>query len=177
MPGMNPQKIEKQFLDAYDQYADAIYRYCFFRVRNSKAVAEDLVQETFTKSWQYLCEGNEVRNLRAFLYQTARNLIIDRQRRKETGNTSLDSLKEAGFDPKGHEAQTIELEVECGRLQEMMDQMDEHDRDLLVLRFVEGYGPKEIAEILGETPNAISVRIHRAKKMLKQKYVSNELPV
>lgn len=169
--------MEKQFLSAYDQYADAIFRYCFFRVRNNKTIAEDLVQETFTKSWQYMCEGHEVQNLRAFLYQTARNLIIDRQRRKATGESSLDSLKEAGFDPKGDEAKTIEMEVECGRLQEVMEQMAPSERELIVLRFVEGYGPKEIAEILGETPNAISVRIHRAKKMLKQTYAAHELPI
>ncbi len=173
---MQTPKFEKQFLCAYDQYADAIYRYCFFRVRNRKAIAEDLVQETFVKSWQYLCDGNQIKNLRAFLYQTARNLIIDRQRRKESQNTSLDALKESGFDPKGDEARTIELEIECHRVTEMMDHLDEADRELLILRFVEGYGPKEIGEILGETPNAVSVRIHRAKKRLKQMYVSNELP-
>lgn len=168
---MISKKIEQQFLHAYDQYADAIYRYCFFRVGNMKAVAEDLVQETYTKSWKYLCDGHQVENLRAFLYQTARNLIIDRQRKKETRNSSLDALQDLGFDPAGQGAKTIELDVEFGRLEEVMQELDASDRDLIILRFIEGYGPKEIAQILGETPNTISVRIHRAKKLLKQKYV------
>ncbi len=67
MKAMKKSKMEEQFLFAYEQFADAIYRYCFFRVANNAIVAEDLVQEAFTKSWQYMCAGNEVKNLRAFL--------------------------------------------------------------------------------------------------------------
>lgn len=163
---------QEDFLKAYDSYADAIYRYCYFRVRNNKPVAEDLVQETFTKVWQYLCDGHPIQHLRAFLYQTARNMIIDRQKRKETSNVSLESMREDGFEPKGDSAETIVTEIECHQLLEMMDRLNESDKDLLLLRYVEGYGPKEIANILNETPNAISVRIHRAKKFLKEQYVS-----
>lgn len=168
---MKSQKIEKKFITAYDQYADAIYRYCFFRVGNIKSIAEDLVQETFTKSWHYLLKGNEVKNLRAFLYQTARNLIIDRSRKKQSLDSSLEKLQEQGFDPIGHNAESIETTVEYQRLKETMEHLDETDKDLLMLRFIEGYGPKEIAIILNETPNNISVRINRAKKHLKKLYV------
>lgn len=170
---MPNKRTRDEFMRAYDAYADAIYRFCFFRVSNSVTAAEDLVQETYIKVWQYLCNNHKVENLRAFLYQTARNLIIDRQRRKETGNISLDALQADGFEPKGQGARTIEMEVECERLYETMNGLEETDRELLILRFIEGYGPKEIAKICGETPNAISVRIHRAKKLLKQRYAPN----
>lgn len=64
--------IEAQFLAAYDEWADAIYRHCFFRVY-SKERAEELVQDTFMKTWQYLEKGNEVENLKAFLYKVAKS--------------------------------------------------------------------------------------------------------
>ena len=70
------------FLTAYDKYADAIYRHCFFRVF-SKEKAEELTQETFMRTWQYLEDGKEVLNLRAFLYRVANNLIIDHSRKKK----------------------------------------------------------------------------------------------
>ncbi len=168
---MYTQKIEKQFLAAYDQYADALYRYCYFRIGNNKPIAEDLVQETFTNCWHYLTKGNSIKNIRAFLYQTARNAIIDRSRKKQTSDSSLETLQELGFDPVDHNAESIETTVECQRLMETMEQLDETDKDLLVLRFIEGYGPKDIAEMLHETQNTISVRINRAKKRLSQLYV------
>ena len=168
---MNSQKLQKQFLTAYDQYADALYRYCYFRIGNNKAVAEDLVQETFTNCWNYLAKGNPIKNIRAFLYQAARNAIIDRSRKKHTFDSSLETLHEQGFDPIGHNAESIETAVECQRLKETMEHLEEIDKELLVLRFIEGYGPKEISEILHETQNTISVRINRAKKRLSQLYV------
>src|SRR4051812_6244882 len=90
------KKVKDDFLDAYNQYADAIFRYCFYKVSNRERAA-DLVQDTFTKTWIYLSNGKKVANLKAFLYKTANNLIIDWFRKKKM--YSLDTLEEVGFDP------------------------------------------------------------------------------
>jgi len=79
---MQQDKREKEFLDAYEKYADAIYRHCYFRVYN-KELAEDLTQETFIKTWKYIVEGKEVKNIKSFLYRVAVNLIIDNSRKKK----------------------------------------------------------------------------------------------
>ena len=68
------------FGEAYDLYADAIYRHCFFRVY-SKERAEELTQETFLKLWQYMNDGNEIENIRALAYRIATNLVIDDKRK------------------------------------------------------------------------------------------------
>src|ERR1043165_1036473 len=82
---------EKEFLDAYKQHADAIFRHCYFRVYN-KDLAEDLTQDTFIKTWKYISEGKEIKNIKAFLYKVAVNLIIDHSRKKTA--LVLDDLKE-----------------------------------------------------------------------------------
>ena len=76
------QKKEKEFLQAFEKYADDIYRHCYFRVYD-KELAEDLVQETFIKTWKYIISGEEIKNIRAFLYKVAVNLIIDNSRKKK----------------------------------------------------------------------------------------------
>ncbi len=56
--------------------------------------------------------------------------------------------------------------------QEVLDtikDLEEKDREVLMLKYVEGLDPKDIAEILNETANAISVRLNRATKRLQQK--------
>ena len=72
----------KSFNDAeaygqiYDRYIERIYRFIFFKVSN-QSDAEDIASETFLKVWQYIKEGQPVKNLNALLYSVARNLIID----------------------------------------------------------------------------------------------------
>ena len=56
--------------------------------------------------------------------------------------------------------------------QEVLDtigDMEEKDKEVLLLKHVEGLPPKEIAEVLGETANVVSVRLNRATKRLQEK--------
>src|SRR3989338_7817957 len=82
---------EQDFKNAYQQYVDAIYRHCYFRVYNQD-LAEDLTQETFIKTWKYIADGKEIKNIKAFLYKVALNLIIDNSRKKTT--LVFDDIKE-----------------------------------------------------------------------------------
>src|SRR3989344_6356784 len=87
---------EPLFLKAYDQYADALFRYCYLRLYD-RTEARDMVQETFLRTWRYLGEKGPIENIRAFLYKIATNLIINKNQRKRA--TSLEALAEKGFDP------------------------------------------------------------------------------
>ena len=75
-------EIMEAFTKAYDELSDAIFRHCWFRIGDRER-AKDLMQETFTKSWQYISRGEKVDNLKAFLYRVANNLIIDEYRKKK----------------------------------------------------------------------------------------------
>ena len=55
------------------------------------------MSETYSKTWKYIFAGNEVENIRAFLYKIVKNVIIDDLRRKKS--SSLDYLMEKGFTP------------------------------------------------------------------------------
>lgn len=155
---------EAEFIKAYDDYADAIFRYCFFRIFD-KEVAHDLVQETFMKTWEYLASGREVDNLRAFLYKVANNMVIDLSRKKKS--LSLDEMSEKGFDPSLDERQTVEQKLDLDIVLQLLEKVDEKYREAVLLRYVEGLSPQEIAQISGETANNISVRIHRGLKELR----------
>lgn len=167
---MDAKQLEQRFLEAYELYSDAIFRYCFFRVYQ-KQDAEELTQEAFIKTWNYLSEGKPIDNLRAFLYQVTRNLIIDRKR-KERPSVSIEELFEVGIELEGPHQKNIQTILEQKELLEQLDRLEDEQKELLLLRFIQGYTPKEIANLLQETPNVISVRITRAKQALHQLYVS-----
>jgi len=155
---------EKAYLKAYDTHADAIFRFIYFRVHDREE-AKDLLQDTFMKIWRYVSEGHTIDNAKAFLYQTARNLIIDRSRKRT--NSSLDALREQGFEIGSDERPRLEHAMDADIVLAIIDRLDEKYREPVLLRYVDGFSPKEIANILNESTNVISVRIHHGLRLLK----------
>lgn len=161
---MTPKKIEAQFIKAYEEYADAIFRYCYYRVFN-RELAKDLSQEIFMKTWKSLTDGNEVKNIRAFCYRVARNIVIDYSRKKR--ESSLDELHDKGFDPSVELSEKMRDQIDANTAISHIKMMDDIYREVLLLRFVDGFSPKEIADMIGETQNVVSVRIYRGLKQLR----------
>src|SRR3989338_11058452 len=155
----------EQFTKAYDDLSDAIFRHCWFRIGDRER-AKDLMQDTFTKSWQYISQGTQVKNLRPFLYKVANNLIIDEYRKKK--ELSLDGLMAQGFEPGFDEKKTTEQGIDVKFAIGVINQLDEKYREVILMRYVDELSPKEIAEVIGDSDNNISVRIHRGIKQLKE---------
>ncbi len=159
--------IEQQFIALYDSLSDAIFRHCAFRLSNRERALE-LMQDTFTKAWDYLQQGKEVENPTALIYRIANNLIIDEYRKKKS--VSLDDLQEEGFDVASRDDETIVQNVELREVRQAIAQIPEKYQEIIILRFINGLSPKEIAEITKQTENAVSVQINRAIKMLKKSF-------
>ena len=94
---MDQSSLKKIFLESFDTYNDALFRFCIVKTSN-KELAEDLTQETFTRYWLALKEGKTMTNTRSFLYTIANHLVIDWYRRKKP--SSLDALASEGFQPQ-----------------------------------------------------------------------------
>lgn len=156
---------EKEFCDAYNLYADAIYRHCYFRVYN-KDLAEDLTQETFIKTWKYISEGREIENIKAFLYKVAVNLIIDNSRKKTT--VVFDDIKEKEVSVRLYSMESsIINNFEVKEIIRLLDDLDEKYRQVVVMRYIDQLSPPEIAKVLGISTNAVSVKINYAIKKLR----------
>lgn len=167
MQNMNPEEIEKEFVKTYDLYADAIFRHCYFRI-NDRERAKDLMQDVMIKGWLYLKEGKKIDNIRALLYKIAHNTIIDEIRKKKA--VSLDTLKEQGFEPADEKDESVELEkiMEVGKVKDCLPKMNPKYREVIVMRYVDELSIKEMADILAESENVISVRLNRAINQLRQ---------
>jgi RNA polymerase sigma-70 factor (ECF subfamily) len=162
----------KEFGEAYERYSDELFRHCSLRLSDRERALE-LTQEAFVRAWQYIQRGQEVRELRPFLYRTLRNLIIDEYRRHK--NTSLEGMLTEESESIEQllpvdETNTLESAVarfDGVRALEHLQKLPDNYREVLVMRYVDGLSPSEIAEEIGESENAVSVRIHRGLKKLK----------
>jgi len=164
---------EQYFFDMVEKYQDAIFRFIYFRVTN-RAVALDITQDTFTKTWLYLASGKTIEHDEAFLYRTARNAVIDFF--KKSKSASLDTLMEAGFDPgstktvdevfRGDDIETVRT---------LLELLDEESQQIIYLRYTEEKPIEEIAALYGKTANAMTVKIHRIVKKLRAHFDQREL--
>ena len=163
--------MKEDFVSLYNSESDAIFRYCYIRTSNRES-ALDLTQDTFMRFWDSLSRGKKITNKRAFLFTIARNLVIDWYRKEKP--VSLEGLAEGNegdFDSllpieEGvHER--IEMDSEGRYLIEKIKELHPTYQQAVYLRFVEDLKPEEIAEALGISVTAASVRIHRGLKELR----------
>lgn len=166
---MSPQD---KFAKAYDMYADAIFRHCLLRVYD-RELAKDLMQETFTKAWNYLLEGNDIDNVKALLYRIATNLIIDHSRKPSTKKTqSLEDMMEAGFEPQeegGDSEKRHQEQLDAKEALKVLKHVKDQYREVLVLRYIDDLSVKQIAKLLGISENLTSVRLNRGLAELRKR--------
>ena len=167
---------EDDFNKAYDSYADALFRHCMFRLSHCERALE-LVQDTFMKAWDTAQRGDKIKNWRAMLYKYLNNLIIDEYRKKK--QSSLEHLLEQDGISEGtftelnsgslnKEIDRLDAELDAIVLHNAMSKLKDNYKKVLILRYIDGLRVKEVAHILQESQNAVSVRINRAIKKLEQ---------
>ncbi len=170
---MDIQPLNRRFTKIYQNHADAIFRFCLLRVADREQ-ALDITEETFVRLWQTFIgqRGNEeVNNPKAFLLTVAQRLIIDWYRKKKT--LSLDNLfagdddTEKQNEPADVTTTDLNIAAEGRFILERLNDLDEIDKNVIRLRFVEGLSPPEIGAMLGISANATSVRINRGLKRLR----------
>lgn len=162
---------ETAYIEAYDRYAEPIFRYCYARVYDRER-AKELMQETFAKGWEYLQKGEEIQNLRAFLYTVAHNVCVNESVRSKS--YSLDEMQEqSGYDPADDVSSTPERDAETSLLMERLKELRPQDSELLTLRYMEGLRVADIAKIIGKPPNTVSVQLRRALEELRKKMEPN----
>lgn len=165
---------KERFEKLYRREADAIFRFCLFRTSDRES-ALDLTQDAFVRFWEAHFKGEDghIKNERAFLFTIARNLVIDWYRKKKA--LSLEALMEESEGGGGAEVLLkfgglgeTESALEARWLLEKISELEPIYQQAVYLRFVEDLRPQEIATILGQTENVVSVRISRGLKKLKE---------
>ena len=168
---MASDTLQAQFTKLYDDESDAVFRFCLLRI-SDRETALDIMQDTFMRFWDTFSRDEKgVQNHRAFLFTIARNRIIDWYRKKKS--LSLDSLTEkAGTEGELFKdtkpTHNIEMTYEAKALMEKIQAIDPLYQQAVYFRFIEGLEPKEIAAIIGQSVNVVSVRIHRGIRQLRK---------
>ena len=160
----NRHRFFEQLVSAY---AKDLYRYAYWLCKQP-TVAEDLVQETFTRAWKAIDKLNDEKAAKAWLitilrrenarmYEKYQPLLVEIEE-----NLASDNLK--------HEPS---MDLEQKQLHKAILTLPEEYREPLVLQVMWGFTGDEIAAELDLKLATVNTRLFRARKQLKEIYASD----
>lgn len=151
----------------YDYYLPKIYRYVVLKVRN-KHEAEDICHDVFLSAWQNIANyAHQGHPFSSWLYQIARNRVIDHYRTKKS-HYSIEDVKKSFI----QEVSSIESEVDdflsIERVYNAMHELSGEQQDVLIMRFIEDLSHREIGAALNKSEGAVRLIQYRALNTLKE---------
>ncbi len=131
------------FARLYDRYIDRIFKYIHLLV-GEQALAEDLATQVFVRAWQTLSAfPHSERPFALWLYRLANDVV-------------------KGYGQTRPPAQAAASGRAGGTLPEALSRLDEGQKRVLLLRFLEGYNVDQIAQITGQSPATVRSLQYRA---------------
>lgn len=158
---------QKAFELLLADHASALKR--FLKVKLPTAHdADDLFSEVCLRTWDYACRGH-IDHFSGFLFTIARNTIAEFYRTRSRRPMEIPIVTDEYEIPveSKHSGQKISEFVDGELMKEALAELDDDDREAVVLRYLEGHSIKYVAEQIQKTENATSVLLHRALKKLR----------
>ena len=140
------------------------------RITLNREEAEDVVQDTLMKVWNSRDKWQQLESIEAYSLTIARNLSLDRIKKMDNNNSSLE---EEQIERRDHASTPSERMIQKDKLdivRKIIDELPEKQRSCLQLRDIEGKAYKEIADILSITEEQVKVNIFRARQTVKQRF-------
>ncbi|OUP84641.1 hypothetical protein B5F07_07395 [Lachnoclostridium sp. An169] len=159
--------VESDLLkELYQIYGQELYRYLYTLCRD-RMMAEDILQETFCKALLALPASHP--NIRAWLYQVGRNLMLNEMKRKkrELPESGTDLLNREACRTDGGEDAVLRRE-EREQVKRALQELEGRKREVLLLQYFENLTLREAAERMGISHENARVLSCRAKKELRR---------
>jgi RNA polymerase sigma-70 factor (ECF subfamily) len=143
-----------------DESEGRLYGFVLTLVGDRDAAA-DCIQDTFLRAYDHLRKRKPVSV--QWLYRVARNRAMDEHRRRKVGDRKHANL--------GTHAPTFGESAEtAGDVRRALSALSPEDREVLYLYTVDGFSGEEIGAMLGIRPDAVRMRISRARRRFRTAY-------
>ena len=149
------------FRQLYYKYHKKLFRFALYRL-HSLQIAADLVQEIFFKLWLKRDKLNPTKSIKAYLYKSLNNLIINQSKLHSSRTTSFGNIGDHkvlnhGSDPD------VQIDI-----QNAVNQLPKKLKIVYLLSRIEGYKYSEIAEICNISVKAVEKRMSKALDILRK---------
>jgi RNA polymerase sigma-70 factor (ECF subfamily) len=135
-------------------------------ITGNKQDAEDVVQDTLFHVWEKKEKWDSIQNIEAYCFRSTRNIALNKLALKENQQEAIpDSFEMA--EPGSSSQERLEEEEQTAMLETCIDQLPEKQRTVFLLRTVEGFSYKQIAEVLNVSEEQVKVNLFRSRQKLK----------
>lgn len=174
---INPERLSDEILrqaqkgsDAaltslYNHYFERIYRFIYYRVSH-KETAEDLTEEVFVKVFDKLKGLEQLAAFEGWLFQIARNKVIDYYRSKKQ-TVALEDVENT-LEYETNIVDIVNLKTEQMVFIKLLKELNPEQQQVIKLKFLEDIDNDIIAKMMDKTEGAIRVIQHRAIARLKE---------
>ncbi|OGG09778.1 hypothetical protein A2154_01615 [Candidatus Gottesmanbacteria bacterium RBG_16_43_7] len=153
---------KKSYSTLYGRYFKKIYRYVYWRAGGDRQLAEDLTQQALITGWEKIGSFNSFRgSFRAWIFTIVHNSMVDYFRRHHQQSRIEKYLEVSGNDDGERLLNTLSVE-------QALSELNTEQKNVIILRFLEGLSVKATARIVGKTNQAVRAIQYRALQKLKK---------
>lgn len=163
-------QLQNVLTNAHTEFEKGLLKHARFRIFDGE-VCDDLVQDTFLKTWVYLVKDGKINLMKPFLYHVLNCLIIDMYRKKKS--VSLDLLLKNGVEFGNSELERTINALDGQAAVALVKTLPIAYQKIMSLRYLDDFTLSEIAMETGLTKNLVAVKTHRGMEKLRALYEEN----
>ena len=163
------------------RYADHIFNFIHQYIKD-EGKAEDLTQDVFFRVWKHLKKFDTKRKFKVWIFQIARNAVIDYLRKRkelkfsdletDDGENAIMDIKDEGENMND----ALERKETKEEVERILQELSPAHRSVLILHYQDDLNFREIAEVTGASENTVRSRHRRALATLKTKLEAENAP-
>lgn len=160
---------DRSFDVIFNRYSSKFNAFCIFR-SESREDAEEIFEDTWLNFLERVKKGFTPDNILPYLYQSARNLVIDKYRHKKSGKSIGIDYKDINdlenyVNPFDFSTQNDNEEL-ISLIKVAVSSLDDIYKETFVMQWFGGLSQREIAEVIGISLSNVKMRSHRAMQEL-----------
>ncbi len=152
-----------------EQHLDAVFRYAY-RFTGNAADAEDITQQVFLLAQKHIDQLRDPLRAGAWLLSIVRNTFLKQKRRQRPASASAVDLNLDGF----ADHRTAREPGEASALQQALDQLDCHQKQVILMYYFEGLSYQQIADKVNVAIGTVMSRLSRGKSNLREIIAAQE---
>jgi RNA polymerase sigma-70 factor, ECF subfamily len=157
---------------AFEEVVRLTHRHVYtqaYRLVGDRQEAEDVSQDAYLRVFRGLAGFREEAQFETWLYRIVANAAITHLKRRRRFGDLLTETEQSSFDPPAEATGVAEETVDRDALVRELEALPVSLRTAVVLKDVYGLSAREVGEEIGISEGAVKVRVHRARKRLKER--------
>ena len=182
MPRSSERSLHERILARDPEACAEVIREChapifrlLYQLCRDRHIAEDLTQETFAAAWANIGAYQGSSSIRTWLHRIAYRKYVDMYRRRTVkAGVTLNEITEPAVRNTPSPAEAAEVKEQACALRQAMDLLAAPEREILILRYFQELGFKEVSEVLDEPVGTLKWRASQALTKLRNSLVKSQ---